>query len=323
MEKIILNIWYSNQIFYRLVSYVLIPISLLYLLIFYLNRIFKTEYKIDIPIICIGNINLGGTGKTSTLLEIINHFKINNKNICVLLKGYGGKKTIFKKVSPDESAVLVGDEAILYSNHVPTYISTNRRLAVKKILDDVNPDFILLDDGFQDKSLFKDKNILMVNGERGFGNRLCLPAGPLRELIKPALKRAQFLIIVGDDKTKIKSMYNDIKIDTLTASIEPLYIDKNKKYLAFSGIGNNQSFFDTLINNNCNVPKTFEFADHHFYTEGELDNLKKIASENNLSLITTEKDFVRIPEEKRKGIECLKVEIKLPNIDEFMHKLVN
>ena len=245
------------------------------------------------------------------------------KNICVLLKGYGGKKHKFKKVSPNDSATLVGDEAILFSNHVPTYISTNRMLAVTKILNDINPDFILLDDGFQDKSLFKDKNILMVNGERGFGNKLCLPAGPLRELIKPALKRAQFLIIVGNDKTKIKSMYNDIEIDTLTASIEPLYIDKNKKYLAFSGIGNNQSFFDTLINSNCNVPKTFEFADHHFYTESELNNLKKIASENKLSLITTEKDFVRIPKEKRRGIECLKVEIKLPNIDEFMHKLVN
>ena len=217
----------------------------------------------------------------------------------------------------------MGDEAILFSNHVPTYISTNRMLAVNKILNDINPDFILLDDGFQDKSLFKDKNILMVNGERGFGNRLCLPAGPLRELIKPALKRAQFLIIVGDDKTKIKSMYNDIKIDTLTASIEPLYIDKNKKYLAFSGIGNNQSFFDTLINNNCTVPKTVEFPDHHFFTEDELNHLKKMASDNNLSLITTEKDFVRIPKEKRKGIECLKVKIKLPNMDEFMHKLVN
>ena len=321
MEKIILNIWYSNQIFYRLVSYLLIPISLLYLLIFYLIRIFKTEYKIDIPIICIGNINLGGTGKTSTLLEIINHFKINNKNICVLLKGYGGKKTIFKKVSPDESAVLVGDEAILYSNHVPTYISTNRRLAVKKILDDVNPDFILLDDGFQDKSLFKDKNILMVNGERAFGNKLCLPAGPLRELIKPALKRAQFLIIVGNDKTKIKSMYNDIEIDTLTASIEPLYIDKNKKYLAFSGIGNNQSFFDTLINSNCNVPKTFEFADHHFYTEGELNNLKKIASENNLSLITTEKDFMKIPEKFKKKIDFLEIDLIIHDEEKLIELL--
>ena len=323
MEKIILNIWYSNQIFYRLVSYVLVPISLLYLLIFYFIRILKTEHKIDIPIICIGNINLGGTGKTSTLLEIINHLIPPQLNFFLDQKGYGGKKHTFKKVSPNDTATLVGDEAILFSNHVPTYISTNRMLAVNKILNDISPDFILLDDGFQDKSLFKDKNILMVNGERGFGNRLCLPAGPLRELIKPALKRAQFLIIVGNDKTKIKSMYNDIEIDTLTASIEPLYIDKNKKYLAFSGIGNNQSFFDTLINNNCNVPKTFEFADHHFYTEGELNNLKKIASENNLSLITTEKDFVRIPEEKRKGIECLKVKIKLPNIDEFMHKLVN
>ena len=323
MEKIILNIWYSNQFFYRLASYALIPLSLLYLLFFYLLSLFITENKIAIPIICVGNINVGGTGKTSTLLKIINHFKINEKKICVLLKGYGGKKSIFKKVLPDDSAALVGDEAILYSNHVPTYIATNRKLAVNKILNEINPDFILLDDGFQDRSLYKDKNILMVNGERGFGNKLCLPAGPLRELIKPALRRAQFLIIVGDDKTKIKSIYNNIKIDTLSASIEPLYINKNKKYLAFSGIGNNQSFFNTLLNNNCAVPKTVEFPDHHFFTEGELNQLKKTASDNNLSLITTEKDFVRIPEKKREGIECLKVEIKLTNMDEFMYKLVN
>ena len=261
MEKIILNIWYSNQIFYRLVSYVLIPVSLLYILIFNLIRIYKTEHKIDIPIICVGNINVGGTGKTSTLLEIIKYLKNKEKNICVLLKGYGGKKHTFKKVSPNDSATLVGDEAMLFSNHVPTYISTNRMLAVNKILNDISPDFILLDDGFQDKSLFKDKNILMVNGARGFGNGLCLPAGPLRELIKPALKKAQFLIIVGDDKTKIKSMYKNINIDTLTASIKPLYVDKNKKYLAFSGIGNNQSFFDTLIDNNCTVSKTVEFPE--------------------------------------------------------------
>ena len=283
MEKIILNIWYSNKIFYRLVSYILFPISLIYILIFYLFRIFKTEIKIGIPILCVGNINVGGTGKTSTLLEIIKHFKNREKNICLLLKGYGGKKHKFKKVSPNDPATLVGDEAILFSNHVPTYISTNRKLAVKKILDDVNPDFILLDDGFQDKSLFKDKNVLMVNGARGFGNGLCLPAGPLRELIKPALKKAQFLIIVGDDKTKIKSMYKNINIDTFTASIKPLYVDKNKKYLAFSGIGNNQSFFDTLIDNNCTVLETVEFPDHHFFSENDLNKLKKTASDNNLS----------------------------------------
>ena len=100
MEKIILNIWYSNKIFYRLVSYILFPISLLYILIFYLFRIFKTELKIGVPILCVGNINVGGTGKTSTLLEIIKYFKNKEKYICVLLKGYGGKKHKFKKVSP-------------------------------------------------------------------------------------------------------------------------------------------------------------------------------------------------------------------------------
>ena len=141
---------------------------------FYLFRIFKTEIKIDIPILCVGNINVGGTGKTSTLLEIIKHFKNKEKNICVLLKGYGGKKHKFKKVSPNDLATLVGDEAILFSNHVPTYISTNRMLAVNKILNDISPDFILLDDGFQDKSLFKDKNILMVNGAVSY-THLTLP----------------------------------------------------------------------------------------------------------------------------------------------------
>ena len=135
MEKIILNIWYSNKIFYRLVSYILFPISLLYILIFYLFRTFKTELKISVPILCVGNINVGGTGKTSTLLEIIKYFKNKEKNICVLLKGYGGKKHTFKKVSPNDSATLVGDEAMLFSNHVPTYISTNRILAVTKILN--------------------------------------------------------------------------------------------------------------------------------------------------------------------------------------------
>jgi len=97
MEKIILNIWYSNQIFYRLVSYVLIPISLLYILIFYLFRIFKTEIKIDIPILCIGNINVGGTGKTSTLLEIIKHFKNREKNkVLKLFTSYNTKKNLEK-----------------------------------------------------------------------------------------------------------------------------------------------------------------------------------------------------------------------------------
>ena len=119
MEKIILNIWYSNKIFYRLVSYILFPISLIYILIFYLFRIFKTEIKIGIPILCVGNINVGGTGKTSTLLEIIKHFKHKGKNICVLLKGYGGKNIHLKKYHQMTLATLVGDEAIFFQIMYP------------------------------------------------------------------------------------------------------------------------------------------------------------------------------------------------------------
>ena len=107
--------------------------------------------------------------------------KINNKNICVLLKGYGGKKTIFKKVSPDESAVQVGDEAILYSNHVPTYISTNRMLAVTKISNGINPD-LFTDDGFQDKSLFKDKNIFDGQWGAWFWKQIMFTGGTIKRI---------------------------------------------------------------------------------------------------------------------------------------------
>lgn len=323
MEKFILKIWYSNKIYYNIISYLLLPLSFVYILAFYIPKLFREEYNVGIPVICIGNINVGGTGKTSTLLSIVKQLSASGKKVCVLLRGYGGQKTSFKKVLPSDSAQVTGDEAILYSNCVPTYIANNRKNALIKIKEEISPDFIFLDDGFQDKSVFKDKNILMVNGQRGFGNGLCLPAGPLRELIKPAIKKADFLIIVGEDDTRIDIKLKNTDIVTYSAVINVVNIDKNKNYLAFSGIGNNQSFFNTLKQNDYSVFKTIEFPDHHYFSKEDLDRLNKIAAANNLTLITTEKDFVRIPEEIRLGIECLKIEIALDKMNELINKLTN
>ena len=120
MEKFILKIWYSNKIYYNLISYLLLPLSFVYILAFYIPKLFREEYNVGIPVICIGNINVGGTGKTSTLLSIVKQLSASGKKVCVLLKGYGGQKTGFKKVLPCDSAQVTGDEAILYSYCVPT-----------------------------------------------------------------------------------------------------------------------------------------------------------------------------------------------------------
>ena len=205
MEKFILKIWYQDVYYANFVSLFLIPLSCIYICLFYIRALFYKNKKFNVPIICIGNINIGGTGKTSTLLTLIEEIKKKDKRVSVLLRGYrSSNKSIFYKVSKSDTFDKVGDEALLYANCVPTYVTTNRTFAIEKIINEKQTDIILLDDGFQDRSFHKDKTLLTVNGKRGFGNKMCLPAGPLRELIRPALKSAEIVVIIGDDLNHIK-----------------------------------------------------------------------------------------------------------------------
>ncbi len=324
MEKFFLKIWYKEVYYANFASLFLIPLSWIYISLFYLRASFYKNKKFNIPIICIGNINIGGTGKTSTLLTLIEEIKKKEKRVSVLLRGYGSKnKTIFYKVSKSDTFDKVGDEALLYANCVPTYITTNRTLAIEKIINEKQTDIILLDDGFQDRSFYKDKTLLTVNGKRGFGNKMCLPAGPLRELIRPALKSAQFVVMVGDDLHNITKKYDFDNLEFYKANIKAVDVFDKKSYLAFSGIGNNDGFFDTLKNKGYNVIKKKSFPDHHKFTRKDLERLLDNAKKENLSLITTEKDYVRIPKDYRKNIHCFKIKLEMPNVEKLIGKLIN
>lgn len=324
MEKFFLNLWYTNSFYYRCLAYIFLPLTLVYLFVFYFLNFFKNEIKFNIPIICIGNINIGGTGKTATTISLVREFQEKGKKICVLLRGYGGANIKFKKVLSTDSVNETGDEALLYAKHVTTFISNNRAYALKKIIRENDLDYIFLDDGFQDKSVSKNKIILTINGKKGLGNELCLPSGPLRELIIPALKRANFMIIVGDDYHKIKQKYKKTGIEFFSAYIVP-YNNRisSSEYLAFCGIGNNQSFFDTLKENNFKLKKYCEFPDHYRYSKNDINLLLEQAKKNNLSLITTEKDIVRVPKDQRDMIEHFNIRVKINHLDDLVAKLIN
>jgi tetraacyldisaccharide 4'-kinase len=280
-------------------SILLYPLSIIYYLINVIRKKISIPQKFNIPIICVGNIYIGGTGKTSAAIEIM---KILNqsKKICFLTKGYGrkSKKDIYLNELniSNQNTVDTGDEALLLNKYGDVYISNNRTKAINTIIK-LGYDAIILDDGFQDHLIFKNLNILCFDSKNWIGNNNLIPSGPLREPLI-SIKEANFIIIKGEKNQIIE---NEIK--KLSPNIEIIYAEnriennetlKNKNFIAFTGIGNPYSFFNTLLNNNIKIIKQIIYPDHFQFTEKNYKVLFQEAENNNCNLITTEKDWVRI-----------------------------
>ena len=283
-------------------SILLYPLSIIYYLISVIRKKISIPQKFNIPIICVGNIYIGGTGKTSAAIEIM---KILNqsKKICFLTKGYGrkSKKDIYLNELniPNQNTVDTGDEALLLNKYGDVYISNNRAKAINTIIK-LGYDAIILDDGFQDHLIFKNLNILCFDSKNWIGNNNLIPSGPLREPLT-SIKEANFIIIKGEKNQIIE---NDIR--KISPNIEIIYAEnriennetlKNKNFIAFTGIGNPYSFFNTLLNNNIKIIKQIIYPDHFQFTEKNYKVLFQEAENNNCNLITTEKDWVRIDEQ--------------------------
>ena len=322
MENYFNRVWYRPKFIDKIFIIFLIPLSFIYLVIFFLIKFLKSQKKkFDVQIICFGNINTGGTGKTSTILSLLDLLKPHRRNIVVLLRGYKSEAQSIMKVNIDDDPYVVGDEALLYATKVCTYIGKNRSNAIEKLINQENPDLILLDDGFQDNSLFKNLNFLVVNGSRGFGNNLVLPAGPLREPVQQAIRKSDGLILIGYDERNIIAKYSHLLSSKLVinANIKTLTIHKSHMYYAFSGIGNNENFIKTLQRNKINPVMTKFFSDHYRYNKNDIQSLVSEAKNLELQLITTEKDFIKIPKEFQNYIECLKINIEFNNKDELLN----
>lgn len=297
-------------------STLLYPLSIIYYLANILKKKISLIEKFEIPIICIGNIYIGGTGKTSAAIEI---FKILNgfKKVCFLTKGYGRKNNediyLSEINTPNQNTEDTGDEPLLLNKFGHVYISNNRVAAIKKIIK-LGYDAIIFDDGFQDYKIFKNLNLLCFDSKNWIGNGNLIPSGPLREPLT-SIKLANFIVIKGE-----KNQFIEKEIKTICPNIEIIYTEnevenietlRNKNFIAFTGIGNPYSFFNTLLNNDIKIFKQIIYPDHFQFTEKNYKKLFEEAEKRNCNLITTEKDHVRISDQFKNKIYYTKLSTKL------------
>ena len=255
--------WSKNN---NLYSFILFPFSLLIQLLFFFKNIFLKTKKISIPVICVGNIYIGGTGKTPLSIEIVR-----------ILKKFNLAPVLIKKFYKDQ----IDEINLINSKNIEIIKNSSRYIALKEA-EERGFKSIVLDDGFQDHSIYKDLSILCFNEKQLIGNGFTIPAGPLREPLS-ALRRSKIILINGkkneDFENKIKSINNEINIFYSKYIAQNSHKFLNENILAFAGIGNPENFFDLLKENNINAEKKISFPDHYNYSKKELDKLLKISKE--------------------------------------------
>ena len=295
----------------NLISYLLLPFTLFILLRNYFSKK-KEKKKFDqIKTICVGNIYLGGTGKTPLTLKIYEILKNKNFNVSTAKKFY-----------PDQK-----DEQLLLSENSSLILEKTREKAIKKGINN-NLDFLIFDDGIQDLSLEYDLKFVCFKTNNWIGNGQLIPAGPLREKISSLIKYdAVFLNGASNNLNKIILKIRTInpKIKIFTTSYNPINIKKfdlNLKYLVFSGIGNPNDFKNILINNKFVIKKEFIFPDHFEYSKRDIEKIIKIAKKENLKIVTTEKDFVKIDNEFKSEIDFLKIDLSIDQEKELIELIV-
>jgi len=273
--------------------------------------------RVDIPVICIGNLNVGGTGKTPTTIALAQLLSARGIAVHIVSRGYGGSLLAVTQVDPRiHTADETGDEPLLMAAFAPTWVA-NERVAAARAAQNAGADVILLDDGFQDPSLTKDLTIIVVDAARGFGNGCCLPAGPLREPVHVGLKRANAVISIGEaeEQSKFREKYTNrvCCIKHLSASLKPIEMGMpwaKGRYLAFAGIGDPEKFFATLRGLGAPLVRTVALDDHQKLARPMIQRLMKEAQFMNAQLVTTEKDAARLPADLRSGILSLPVRLE-------------
>ena len=288
------------------IAYLLLPFSYIVHIYNNLNLSKKISFYGKIKTICVGNIYVGGTGKTPLSIKIIKILKNSNIKACFIKKEYSNQL----------------DEQKLLSSNGKLFCKKNRVTATNDAFKE-NFDVAIFDDGLQDKNIKYDIKIVCFNEEVGAGNGCLLPAGPLRESVKN-LKKYDVVFLNGNNinesnfEKKIQKDFPHIKIFKSTYSIKNLHeFDTKEQYLVFAGIGNFDSFIDMLKKNNFRILDTIVYPDHYNYSKSDIKKILDIAKLKKAKIITTEKDYIKIAEEYKKEIKAIKIELNIANENKF------
>jgi tetraacyldisaccharide 4'-kinase len=289
------------------ISTALLPAAAVYGLVAGFRQRHAAPARLQVPVICIGNVVVGGSGKTPVALALGELLKTQGKNAHYLTRGYKGRLKGPVRVDPAvHTALDVGDEPLLLASVLPTWVAKNRVEGAEAAVA-AGAEYIVMDDGFQNHTLHKDISLLVIDGAYGFGNERLLPAGPLREPVAEAMKRADAVVLMGDDR---HGALGQVSVPVLHAQIVPLLLPpglKDVPLLAFAGIARPRKFYRTLQQLGLDVRKMIAYPDHYVFKRRDLDHLHGKAREYEARLVTTAKDYVRLPQELRADISVMPV----------------
>ena len=298
--------WKSNKNFFTLL---LIPLSLVTWIYIILKKTFIQKVEFNIPVICVGNIFIGGTGKTPLSIHIARKLSENGKNPAIVRKYY---------------ASHIDEHKMILSYYNKLILNLNRSKGIYEALEK-GYDAVILDDGFQDYKIKKNLSIICFNSNQLIGNGYLFPSGPLRESLG-SLRKANILIINGDRsldfEQKILKIQKDLKI--YYSNYKPLNIQEfeNKKLLVISGIGNPENFFKIFKDNQMNIQKKMVYPDHYEFTKNEMLKIIEYAKKNDFQIVMTEKDYYKIKDFSLENIKYLKVKLEIEKEEEFIKNVM-
>jgi tetraacyldisaccharide 4'-kinase len=288
--------WYRPS---SLLSLLLLPLAAVYGAIAG-HRLQRKGFDAGIPVFCVGNYHHGGAGKTPTVLALVKLLRDLGETPVVLSRGYGGRLRGPVMADPGRHlAADIGDEPLMLARTVPVAVARERidGLALAK---SQGATVIVMDDGFQNPAIAKDASLIVIDAHRGLGNASVFPAGPLRAPLSPQIDRTDALIVIGEGgaaaavAARVAAQDKPVVTARLSADDAALSSLRGRRALAFAGIGDPDRFFRTLRAHGVEVVSERAFADHHPFTQGEIEVLLAEAKRHALTVVTTEKDLVRL-----------------------------